>query len=1298
MNPLLRRLSILRLKVRLLDGWKGVCALIALVLAVVIGVGFADYWIHLPTLVRAAALVGLLVGSAGLIYRYLIRPFTRACDSLHLALRIEEEHPELNDALATTVQFLSLSDEERARLGASESMRARTVAQTLERAERVDFGCILDRRAGVLFGVAALSALCLAGWLGVYHRTSARTALLRFLEPFGLHTWTQVAVHRSAPAEAIDGENILKWEPLDPSEIKPDHIAIGRPYRIKVFLSGQIPKQARVEILGKIRSDLSIPKLVPGEDGQSAYFVAQINMTQHYHKFRFRVVANDGAFPPRPGAWHEVAVMHKPKLIDLDGQPSPQITVYPPAYTDLPSPSPLLPGVKHLEVYAGSRAVFRAKADRPLVEAHIRYEPEDRALWEAAQFLGGAIVPHKIHAEFDAADKSVFSIPLAPWISGRYVLYLRDEFGLESEEPAELRVLKDPVPIVQLIRPAASGEFAPDAVVPFKFLVSDEKFAVKSVYLDFKRKAVDGRDLDDDATRSVLYDSQSQGKLIPFQLAQLFRAPKLLPDLRLRDTKLNFDMNWSLKGHKFKEGQVVVVEIFADDFCDIDPGRQPGRSHQIELRIVSKREIIARADEKLGQIQKELEKAAKLEQKALDTVREIAKADKVDQPLKDKLTDGADVPQRDVRDIVGKGPEDGIRGELQKLKQTLKANNLEDTRVFKEAKDLQGALNGIAQEELQQIEPKLNEIRNDFAHSDKNDPKTKTKLEQTAKQQDTVVKTLNELIGKMDPGAKMREQRVELREIIGKQQQLRDELQDLAAKKKETMAAAEPKFKDVVEKDFKNKLQQKAEEQKQLAERLEKLMKEMKAEAKQQEKLGKKEEANKLNEAIKQLEQQKPKQEEKKEQELKQLLPLNGQMKQVAKELADKSEAPQKAIDQQQKIAEAMENALKAMEGRDQNIAREEIKEREQMTKEIDKLNQELKNLKDQQRKIEELKDMQERLKRKQEMADKLGELQEKIEKMRRQAARLQEQQAANELKEAAKEIEKAAQKAQQGENADPEQKRAEQHLKQAKNDIKDSEEELAREILIKMADQLKGLKERQDASLKRSEALHPKVMKKKSWTDALLDSLDGNIDAQKEIADETDTFKDKLKEAVVFSGVLERAKKAMDDAGKVMDSRRTEGKDRRYEEDGKQMDEMELKEENEMQSDTIRHQKQAARSLTNLLDSLKEEIDKKKPKQDVAQEKPQEPKENEEAKQPKGGIPNQDGIPSTAQLKVLKAEQMDLNERTIDFDKRYPDLDPQKLTDRQRDELRQLEEDQRRIEDLFQRLTAPPQKEGDQP
>src|SRR5262249_962149 len=139
-------------------------------------------------------------------------------------------------------------------------------------------------------------------------------------------------------------------------------------------------------------------------------------------------------------------------------------------------------------------------------------------------------------------------------------------------------------------------------------------------------------------------------------------------DLRLRRRKLDFDMVWSLK-NQFKPGEMVVVEVQAHDFCNIYPHRDPGKSHQIQLRINSKNQLLADVDRKLGQIQQDLERAAKLEKKAIDAVKQTKKEDKIDQAVKDKFNDNADQPQKDVRDIIGKDSTEGLRGELAKLRQ-----------------------------------------------------------------------------------------------------------------------------------------------------------------------------------------------------------------------------------------------------------------------------------------------------------------------------------------------------------------------------------------------------------------------------------------------------------------------------------------------------------------------------------------------------------------------------------------------------------------------------------------------------
>jgi septal ring factor EnvC (AmiA/AmiB activator) len=72
------------------------------------------------------------------------------------------------------------------------------------------------------------------------------------------------------------------------------------------------------------------------------------------------------------------------------------------------------------------------------------------------------------------------------------------------------------------------------------------------------------------------------------------------------------------------------------------------------------------------------------------------------------------------------------------------------------------------------------------------------------------------------------------------------------------------------------------------------------------------------------------------------------------------------------------------------------------------------------------------------------------------------------------------------------------------------------------------------------------------------------------------------------------------------------------------------------------------------------------------------------------------DGIPAVAQLKALKSEQLDVNERTDDFSRRHPNV--AQLNPSQQNELRELHNDQERIQQLFQQITAKSDKQGDMP
>ena len=107
-----------------------------------------------------------------------------------------------------------------------------------------------------------------------------------------------------------------------------------------------------------------------------------------------------------------------------------------------------------------------------------------------------------------------------------------------------------------------------------------------------------------------------------------------------------------------------------------------------------------------------------------------------------------------------------------------------------------------------------------------------------------------------------------------------------------------------------------------------------------------------------------------------------------------------------------------------------------------------------------------------------------------------------------------------------------------------------------------------------------------------------------------------------------------------------------------------------------------AARRLEQLFDALKPDDPSKKAER--KKEPPKSPPKNAKEPQPKSGA-QRDLIPPMAQLKVLRALQAELNQQTTEFAKLHPDAS--KLTEEEREELKELETAQRDIAALFEEM-----------
>lgn len=1258
MNPLLDRLSVVRRRFRVVTVLSGVFAVTAFAIGAATLLGLFDYSNYLPRLIRATALVGILAGAGALFFKLLIDPLARRSDNLSLALRIEEMHPELNDALASTIQFLENPDSP---VAGDPAMRAKAIEKATKQCASFDFFAILDYR---FLGLAALAVVVTVAAAAhfLYHEPElSRTALLRVVDPFGNHPWTVVDVPDAA-----------------------QRIAVGQPFRLKALFAGVIPANAKIEVQEKdrftkkfkSRPDTIAPVKIDSTK-RAGSIVMPLDVTQRPLEFRYRILAGDGSFPPRSG-WQTIEVLEPPTYIERNGQPSPQITLHYPRYTGLPSPAKMSPGTRHIgEIIQGTEIEFHAAVDRPLKSAVIEIKPLDASLRLASivGFIGQpSLLPQMSPMAFQHAfswfhpitldaDRTKLSARFRPWVAGSYAVHLVDDNGLIRIYDAEMRVAIDPVPVVQLRRPSVSQSYLPTAEIPVKLLAEDDVFAVRQVFLEYRKKNAQG-DWLDAPTRMTIHDPNSNAILLRGITKSAVPFEQVLP---VRPKKLDLTMVWKLN-KRFKPGEIISLQAGADDFCDIFTPRRPGRSHEVEIRIVSPDQLDRELDKNLAQVQQELAALKKLEDEAQKLLDDIPK-DKQDAKALDQAIEAAQ-KVRQVQERIGAKADEGLRDKLDKMQQTIKDNKLPGSEVQDQVKAIAQELERLAQEDFPKLEQDLNDLRKDLAGASKKSNDKKSPLEKSKESNKDIQKTLNDLAKSLDRWSDLAQLKGQARDLQEKQEALAKETNEAAQKKNAAklreLAGQQRKLENDT-KDLLDRIREVKKQQDDIAVKEQGNAEEGDEDAKQRAEDAK-DASKRLNKARGVAASEE----------------LNKKMANAADELNQNQ--PDGAEQKQKQAAKTLDRVAKALEGeKDDDIdrLRRAQKQANAAQENLDKLKRKVDDAQKNQKAAGNPED------RKQQAED-LRAAADDLREQARQLQRLQEKKAARELQRAAEDLDKAAKKLEAGEAGEAENLEAEaqEHIEKAQKELEHLRQELAREQLAQIEDRLKGLRERQFATMDETKDLHDKVAMKNQWSRGLIERLEGQRQTQTGLAKETQSLEEKLKGALVFEHILKKAGKSMEQAGERIGERKKDAKDwlaQPFDKDG-------LAQEKKGFDETLKLQKLATDRLDRLLDAIKDT-----PPQVAKQEKKEPPKKNPDEKdppEPKNGIRPQDGIPPMAQLKALKAEQEEVYERTKTFARENPD--PNNLDDNRQKELRELTEEQGRLRQLFEQMTN--RRDGDMP
>lgn len=1306
-HPFPGRLAALRRRWRFVALTRGTAALLAAFLLAVALVGLLDWLVKLPDVIRAFCLVGILAGSGIILWKLLIEPLAVATDDLSLALRVEEYYPELNDGLASAVQFLETA-EERTGLG-SATVRRAAVRQALLTAESCDFHRVVPSRGLGMAGAALVFSLMLAATLLVADPLLAQTALLRLADPFGEHPWP--AATRLVDLSA------------------PQRMARGEAFVVRGQVEGVIPDDAiiRIQIAG--RTSEHVVPLHKQANGEHASLQARVERDRVSKNFRYQVQANDAI-----SRWQEVVVLPPPQLAPLAGRASPQTELRYPAYTELP-PQHLADGSRLISAVAGTQVRARAGTDRPVARAWMEYEPEYPATrlgsvltslaahsppTALALTAGGQSVWGPVPARLDASG-TVLGLEFVPWISGTYALRLEDDTGIGSRTLFQISVTPDPAPKVLLERPSSSRDslfLLPDADITLQLVVEDPEFAIRSIFMEYRCRK------EDPPRRLPIFHHASLSNALTAISATLARTP--MPPLRLRPPRLAITQRLSLRqfrhadGTALKEGDILTLVACGDDFDNVAVDKKPGRSHEVELRIVGLPTLEAMLHQNQAQIQQELLRLRELERKARNEAAALLKQEQAigklgPDDLK-RLTELVD-QQKQIRERVG-NEQEGLRAQVARALQTLRDNHLPKGGAQERLDLVDQELDRLAREELEQIEAALTNARKENEQKEQPKPGTPPEpsaLGQATEHQAEVEQTLEDLLAKLDAWSNSRQARAEAKAILQEQHRLTAQTERLPD---QVPAGAAPMN---LTPEQRAELDKAAEAQRRLGEHASQLLQKMERIAGErggqaQDKINQAEEKERLVEDKKEEAQKArpadPAKADRLDEEARVLAREAAALREEAAMLREEAKALQEAAqlgrsgqtdDHMRQAADHIGQNQVGNAGKEQRAGAESLEQmvralEDRREKELDSL---IRKLKDAEQELARLVEDQERLRKKmqdaQGIADpqkrdaelkRLAREQEQLRKragdLTRQLSRSRADRARDALGRANERMGEAGEQLDRNQDAGQEQDDALDRLDEALEEIQEArrelEEELAREKLAKIADQIKQLKERQASLLAESGRIQRRVLENQSWDRSQRTNLLALARGQAGLKEETANLADgKLAPAKVFARILKMSADAMDQAAQSMQER------------DKNLADLDVAREQAADRRTQELQQRALQRLDQLLDALKEEQGMaRRPRQ------PQQPMPGGE-NQPAGG--ESDGIPQLAELKALRALQQEVNQRTEQFGRQHPDAD--KLTEPQKKELESIRNDQKQVHDLLDELTAPeaapqPRPKGD--
>jgi|GEM_PF-3317629 len=294
------------------------------------------------------------------------------------------------------------------------------------------------------------------------------------------------------------------------------------------------------------------------------------------------------------------------------------------------------------------------------------------------------------------------------------------------------------------------------------------------------------------------------------------------------------------------------------------------------------------------------------------------------------------------------------------------------------------------------------------------------------------------------------------------------------------------------------------------------------------------------------------------------------------------------------------------------------------------------------------------------------GGLREKAEDVARELRRLGTEEPSASAGEAAEHMAQAEQQLEQRPTGETsrEQAHAVEQLHRAQNALsrakREAASQLAQQSAVKIADEIAGLVARQKTVLDETKRLDGERAQQSQWTRGQLRSVQTIAQLERQLQDETSRIADRLAPAEAYVFVVRRGVEEIKAAADRLGQRQTDAK-------------------------TVSLEREAWSRLRNVVQALKAEAKSRRPDQ--------ESQANENQQQERNAKPD-GGVPTVAQLQLLKIVQQDLLRRTSDLDRERATTTPRKdpatnPAGETADELSRVTREQGELASLIERLAA---------